>query len=180
MMILAEINLFPILLVVGFILMINIVAALRCYKKCGPDEALIRTGLGGARVSFDHGLVVVPVAQRFEIIKVSARNFEIDVPVTTKDENPIILKCFFVLSVNKTADDVLSVLRFCGLERLSEEKLLQKLFEPSFTEAVCQIAKQFSLEDIQSKHYQFSEEAINLIGTDLNGFSFDSFSFSIT
>ena len=47
-----------IIFIVALIFIIQVIAALRCYKRCGPGEALVRTGFGGARVVFDHGLVI--------------------------------------------------------------------------------------------------------------------------
>ena len=178
-MVLAEIKVFYLALFIGFLLMVQIIAVMKQYKKCGPDEALIRTGLGGAQVVFDRGTIVVPVIHRHEIINIAARQLEFSAEITTQDGHTQNIKCIFVVRISKTVDDVLSVVSMVGVETLADNAALLKLFEHKFTEYIQVVAKIFTKEELDKSHMNFKERVLDIIGTDLNGLSLEDMSLII-
>src|ERR1035438_5351583 len=49
----------------------------RCYRRCGADEALVRTGSGGNKVVIGGGLLVFPVIH--QLLRVSLRSVKLNV-----------------------------------------------------------------------------------------------------
>ena len=177
-MIIAELQIQYLIILMGIIFIFNMIAALKCYKKCGPDEAVIRTGFGGAAVVFGSGTVAIPIMHRLEKVSMAARIFNYEILVKGKDESQQTLNASFTVGINKTRDDFLRAIQHVGIERLNNESLLQKFFEPGFTEAFCQSAKKFSKEDLENNHYQLTEYVCDIIGIDLNGFVLEQVSYS--
>ena len=154
-----------------------LVAALRCYRKVPQGRALIKTGFGGAKVAFDNGLVVIPVMHRMEIMDISVKRIEIDRKgingLICKDNMRADIKVAFFVRVNKTKEDVLSVAQMIGVNRASDQDALIELFDAKFSEALKTVGKQFDFEDLYTQRQKFKDEIINVIGTDLNGYSLE-------
>ncbi|MCH8829510.1 MAG: hypothetical protein IID45_08035 [Planctomycetes bacterium] len=49
----------------------------RFYRKPGPEEAIIKTGVGGLRVCTGHGMVVIPLIQEAQTMDLSVKRIEI-------------------------------------------------------------------------------------------------------
>lgn len=62
------------ILILGFAI---IMIAGKFYVKVGPDEAIVRTGMGGMNVIIDGGALVYPVVHRFEKMDLTLKSFEI-------------------------------------------------------------------------------------------------------
>ncbi|MCM8543227.1 MAG: flotillin family protein [Lentisphaeraceae bacterium] len=175
--ILAELRLLHYLLIGGAVFIICVIAALRCYRKIPQGRALIRTGFGGSKVAFDNGLVVIPVAHRMEIMDISVKRIEIDRKglngLICKDNMRADIKVAFFVRVNKTKEDVLSVAQMIGVDRASDQPALIELFDAKFSEALKTVGKQFDFEDLYTQRQLFKERIIEVIGTDLNGYSLE-------
>ena len=175
--VLAKLSTFHYTLIGLAILVVVIIAALRCYRKVPQGRALIKTGFGGAKVAFDNGLVVIPVMHRMEIMDISVKRIEID----RKGKNGLIcrdnmradIKVAFFVRVNKTKEDVLSVAQMIGVDRASDQDALVELFDAKFSEALKTVGKQFDFEDLYTKRQEFKEQIIEVIGTDLNGYNLE-------
>ena len=175
--VLAELNMFHYLLIGGAFIVVILIAALRCYRKVPQGRALIKTGLGGAKVAFDNGLVVIPVAHRMEIMDISVKRIEIDRKgingLICKDNMRADIKVAFFVRVNKTKEDVLQVAQMIGVSRASDQDALIELFDAKFSEALKTVGKQFDFEDLYTKRLEFKERIIDIIGTDLNGYNLE-------
>ena len=166
-----------ILVGLGAFLFAGLIAAVKCYRKVPQGRALIRTGYGGAKVAFDKGLVVIPIIHRMEIMDISVKRVEID----RKAQNGLIcqdnmradIKVAFFVRVNKTAEDVLSVAQMIGVARASDQDAMIELFDAKFSEALKTVGKQFDFEDLYTKRQKFKDDIIDVIGTDLNGYSLE-------
>jgi len=64
--------LFASILVIG---MAFIVVASKFYIKVGPDEAIVKTGMGGMNVIIDGGALVWPVIHRYEKMDLTLKSF---------------------------------------------------------------------------------------------------------
>lgn len=169
-MVLAELSILHVALIAGAIMLVNIIAVLRCYKNAKPGFVLVRTGLGGANVAIDRGIIVIPVIHNYEEIDISAKQFQLDVPVEFSDGVKDVVSFSFILRIAPHPDNVLEVVRFAGKERLENPRQFQKLFEPTFSHAIIVTAQKFTQEEFKNKSLHFQEHVLELIGVDLNGF----------
>ena len=60
-----------------FLVVIGAFMFSRLYRKVGPEEAVVRTGVGGLRVRVGKGMWVIPLMHRFEIMDLSVKRIEI-------------------------------------------------------------------------------------------------------
>jgi uncharacterized membrane protein YqiK len=148
----------------------------KCYRKVAQGQAIIKNGMGGTKVSFS-GMVVVPVIHRYELMDISVKRIEIDRHgedgLICKDNIRADIKVAFFVRVNKTAKDVESVAQFLGCERASDERALNAVFEPKFSEALKSVGKQFDFVELYTSRETFREEILKIIGRDLNGYLLD-------
>ncbi|RYD41134.1 MAG: flotillin family protein, partial [Verrucomicrobiaceae bacterium] len=87
------------------------------YRKAQRGQALIRTGVGGTKVSFN-GMGIIPVLHRLETIDISLKRVEIDRTAKNglicKDNMRADIKVAFFVRVNQTEEDVLRVAQSVG------------------------------------------------------------------
>ena len=149
---------------------------LQCYRKVEQGTAIIKTGIGGTKVSFS-GMLVFPVLHRKELMEISVKRIEIDRAgedgLICKDNLRADVKVAFFVRVNKTADDVLNVAQCLGCRRASDPVALVEFFDAKFSEALKTVGKQFDFVELYSNRDTFKEEIIKVIGTDLNGYVLD-------
>ena len=79
----------------------------------------------------------------------------------------------FFVRVNKTEHDVLSVASMIGVDRASDQGALIELFDAKFSEALKTAGKMFDFEDLYTQRQEFKDQIIEIIGTDLNGYSLE-------
>lgn len=149
---------------------------LKCYRKVEQGTAIIKTGVGGTKVSFS-GMLVFPVIHRKELMEISVKRIEIDRAgedgLICKDNLRADVKVAFFVRVNKTADDVLNVAQCLGCRRASDPQALVEFFDAKFSEALKTVGKQFDFVELYSNRDTFKDEIIKVIGTDLNGYVLD-------
>ena len=162
---------FALLLVIG-----GLIFVVSLYRKVPQGTALVRTGMGGPRVSFS-GMVVVPVVHREELMDISVKRLEIfrhgSEGLICKDNVRADIKVAFFVRVNNAAQDVLNVAQSIGVRRASDQATLVELFDSKFSEALKTVGKQFEFVDLYSERELFKEQILKVIGRDLNGFVLD-------
>ncbi|NEN23681.1 flotillin family protein [Cryomorpha ignava] len=160
-----------VIVIIGIIVMIS-----RWYKKASQGQAIVRTGVGGTRVSFN-GILIVPVLHRMETMDISLKAIQIEragaAGLVCRDNIRADIKVAFFIRVNKTLEDVIQVAQSVGCIRSSDPAALNDLFDAKFSEALKTIGKKFDFVDLYNKRDEFREEIVNIIGTDLNGFILD-------
>jgi flotillin len=166
-------------LVLGAALIVIIAGAVlfsMFYRKAQRGQALIKTGVGGTKVSFN-GMTVIPVLQRLETIDISLKRVEIDRTAKNglicKDNMRADIKVAFFVRVNQTEDDVLRVAQSVGCERASNTDEIRTLFDAKFSEALKTVGKRFDFTELYEERETFRDEIIKIIGTNLNGFVLD-------
>ena len=146
------------------------------YRKAQRGQALIRTGVGGTKVSFN-GMGVIPVLHRLETIDISLKRVEIDRTAKNglicKDNMRADIKVAFFVRVNQTEEDVLRVAQSVGCERASNTDEIRNLFDAKFSEALKTVGKRFDFTELYEERETFRDEIIKIIGTNLNGFVLD-------
>ncbi len=163
-----------IILVLVLLGVIGMVA--KWYKKTSQGQSLVRTGVGGTKVSFN-GMMVVPVLHKLEVMDISLKNILIERQgsdgLVCKDNMRADIKVVFFVRVNKTAQDVIQVAQSVGCARASHAASLNDLFDSKFSEALKTVGKKFDFVDLYNKRDAFREEILNSLGTDLNGYILD-------
>jgi uncharacterized membrane protein YqiK len=148
----------------------------KCYRKVEQGTSIIRTGVGGTRVSFE-GMLVFPIIHRMEMMEISVKRIEIDRAgsdgLICKDNMRADLKVAFFVRVNKTPEDVLNVAQCLGCRRASDPVALVEFFDAKFSEALKTVGKKFDFVELYSNRDTFKEEILKVIGTDLNGYVLD-------
>ena len=163
--------------VIGCVLVFGILyLVINCFRKIEKGTALIRTGIGQTKVTFD-GMFVVPVLHRSDLMDISLKRVEIDRTgkngLICRDNMRADIKVAFFVRVNNNKEDVLQVAGAIGCDRASSEMEIRALFDAKFSEALKTVGKQFDFTELYEKRDQFRDEILKVIGTDLNGFVLD-------
>lgn len=159
------------------IVIIGIIALIiKTYRKATQGQALVRTGAGGAKVSFS-GLFVIPVMHRMEVMDITLKTVVIERlgkdGLVCRDNMRADIKVAFFVRVNKTSEDVIQVAQSIGCNRASDQHALVELFDAKFSEALKTVGKQFEFVELYNSREKFKHEILNIIGTDLNGYILD-------
>jgi len=147
------------------------------YKKIPQGQALVRTGLGGTKIATDKGIYVVPVFHKLEIMDISVKKIEIErlghEGLICKDNMRADIKVAFFVRVNNDVDAIRKVAQTIGCARASEIGTLEDLFEAKFSEALKSVGKKFMFIELYEARREFRDEIVNIIGTDLNGYTLE-------
>lgn len=147
------------------------------YVKVGPDEAIVRTGMGGMNVVIDGGTFLYPVVHRYEKMDLTLKSFEIaregSEGLICKDNIRADIKTAFFIRVDKSAEEIKEVAQSIGCKRASQIETLRELFDAKFSEALKTVGKQFEFVELYDKRDKFKNEILKVIGTDLNGYRLD-------
>lgn len=169
----------PVLIIVGVLVLtlFGIIAFIsRFYKKATQGQALVKTGMGGIKVSFST-MTVIPVLHKLEVMDISLKTINITRigkdGLVCKDNMRADIKVAFFVRVNQMVDDVKKVAQSVGCERASSKEALVQLFDAKFSEALKTVGKKFDFVDLYNKRDEFRKEIIDIIGTDLNGYILD-------
>lgn len=168
------------LIVVGAILLIMVVAAVfiaSFFKKVPQGKAIIRSGMGELKVSFNKGIYVIPLLHKQEIVDISVKKVEIqrlgNDGLICKDNLRADIKVAFFVRVNPKDPDVIKVAQTIGAERASDISTLNTLFEAKFSEALKTVGKRFNFIELYDSRERFKKEILETIDEDLNGYKLD-------
>ena len=147
------------------------------YKKIPQGQALVRTGFKGTKVATDKGLYVVPVFHKVEIMDISVKKIQIERlgndGLVCKDNMRADIKVAFFVRVNSEVDYIKKVAQTIGCERASHISTLEDLFEAKFSEALKTVGKKFDFTELYEARREFRDEIVDIIGTDLNGYTLE-------
>jgi uncharacterized membrane protein YqiK len=168
---------FGVLLAVVVLIAIGVVFFLsRMFRKVEQGKALIVSKVRRVDVTFT-GAVVLPVLHRSEVMDISVKTIEISRTgregLICRDNIRADIRITFFVRVNKTVEDVIKVAQAIGTLRASSEQTLQELFSAKFSEALKTVGKQLDFVDLYTKRNDFRDQIIEVIGTDLNGYSLE-------
>ncbi len=158
------------------ILFVFLIILIKTFHKAVQGQALVRTGSGGAKVSFS-GIFVIPILHKMEIMDITLKTIVIDRMggdgLICRDNMRADIKVAFFVRVNKTHEDVIQVAQSIGTRRASDQIALIELFDAKFSEALKTVGKQFEFVELYNSREKFKQEILNTIGTDLNGYILD-------
>jgi uncharacterized membrane protein YqiK len=147
------------------------------YRKPGPEEAIVRTGVGGLRAITGRGMIVVPLIQEAHVMDLSVKRILIardgEDGLICQDNMRADIKVTFFIRVNNQMEDIKTVAETIGPRRASEQIKLEELFEAKFSEALKTVGKNFDFVQLYTERDQFKEQILRVIGTDLNGYVLD-------
>jgi len=164
---------------IGFVVIVMGAAFLASnfYRKVGPEEAIVRSGMGGLKAITGAGIGVIPVIHRWEQMDLSVKRIEIkrkgEQGLICKDNMRADIEVAFFVRVNNTREDILQVAQALGCKRASEQAALIELFDAKFSEALKTVGKHFNFVELYLERDKFKEEILKVIGTDLNGYVLD-------
>jgi uncharacterized membrane protein YqiK len=148
----------------------------RLFRKVEQGKALIISKVRRVDVTFT-GAVVLPVFHKAEIMDISVKTIDIERAgndgLICRDNIRADIKITFFVRVNKTVEDVIKVAQAIGTARASDQGTLQELFNAKFSEALKTVGKQLDFVDLYTKRDEFRDRIIQVIGTDLNGYSLE-------
>jgi flotillin len=147
------------------------------YRKPGPEEAIVRTGVGGLATITGRGMIVVPLIQEAHLMDLSVKRVLIardgEDGLICQDNMRADIKVTFFIRVNNQPEDIKTVAETIGPRRASEQSKLEELFEAKFSEALKTVGKNFEFVKLYTERDQFKEQILRVIGTDLNGYVLD-------
>ena len=168
---------FGVLLAVVLVVVIGLLVVIsRLFRKVEQGKALIISKVNKVDVTFT-GAIVLPVLHKAEIMDISVKTIEIERTghegLICRDNIRADIRITFFVRVNKTVEDVIKVAQAIGTARASDQETLQELFNAKFSEALKTVGKQLDFVDLYTKRDEFRDQIIQVIGTDLNGYSLE-------
>ncbi|GHH52875.1 flotillin family protein [Streptomyces candidus] len=159
------------LVAVGLLLVLT-----RLFRKVEQGKALIVSKMRKVDVTFT-GQVVLPVLHKAEVMDISVKTIDITRTgrdgLICKDNIRADIRISFFVRVNKTVEDVIKVAQAIGTDRASDKETIQELFNAKFSEALKTVGKQLDFTDLYTKRDELRDRIIQVIGTDLNGYSLE-------
>jgi uncharacterized membrane protein YqiK len=166
-------------ILVAVVLLVGLGALLlitRMFRKVEQGKALIISKVRKVDVTFT-GAVVLPVLHKAEVMDISVKTIDIERTgregLICRDNIRADIRITFFVRVNKTVEDVIKVAQAIGTARASDQETLQELFNAKFSEALKTVGKQLDFVDLYTKRDEFRDRIIQVIGTDLNGYSLE-------
>jgi uncharacterized membrane protein YqiK len=178
-------SIFPlIVMIVGlivFVLLVVSVSMARFYRRCGADEALVKTGSGGNKVYIGGGTTVIPVLH--QLLRVSLRSIKLSVErsgrnaLVTRDKIRANVTTELFVKVEPIQEDVLSAARSFG-ERNLDEHAIGELIEGKLTDALRSVAANQTFMDLHGQRKQFAEHIQSALSEELkkNGLTLENVS----
>jgi uncharacterized membrane protein YqiK len=153
----------------------------RCYRRCGADEALVRTGSGGNRVVIGGGVLIFPVIH--QLLRVSLRSVKLLVErsgknaLVTGDKIKANVTTELYIKVEPIAEDVLAAARSFG-ERNLDERAIGDLIEGKLTDALRSVAANQTFMSLHGKRKEFAEHIQAALAEELkkNGLTLENVS----
>jgi uncharacterized membrane protein YqiK len=164
-----------------FLLVIFVVTLAKFYRRCGADEALVRTGAGGNRVVIGGGITVYPILH--QLLRVSLHSIKLSVErsgknaLVTRDKIKANVTTELYIKVEPIAEDVLAAARSFG-ERNFDEGAIGELIEGKLTDALRSVAANQTFMELHGQRKQFAEHIQNALSDELkkNGLTLENVS----
>ena len=158
------------------IYIVGILALLvKCYRMPSQGQALVRSGYGGTKVSFD-AKIVIPIIHKLEWLDITLKRLVIDrqgnEALTCKDGTRADIKAAFFIRINPAVEDVKKVVQKLGIEGAADIEKLSELFVPRFLESLQAVAKVNTFEQLSDREY-VKQQVMQAVGHDLDGYTLD-------
>jgi uncharacterized membrane protein YqiK len=167
---------------VGLLFLISFMSLIsRCYRRCGADEALVRTGSGGNKVVIGGGVLIFPVIH--QLLRVSLRSVKLLVErsgknaLVTGDKIKANVTTELYIKVQPLGEDVLAAARSFG-DRNLDEHAIGALIEGKLTDALRSVAAVQTFMSLHGKRKEFAEHIQAALAEELkkNGLTLENVS----
>jgi len=141
----------------------------RLYQKTKANEALVRTGHGGAQVVRDGGTLAIPFVH--ELLRVSLQTIKLEVcrenadALITLDKLRADVRAEFFVRVQPDTESILQAARSFGDMRDASD--VRALVEDKLVSALRTAAASRTLEELNSERDEFLADVMRLVGEDL-------------
>jgi uncharacterized membrane protein YqiK len=168
--------------VAGVMMLLTIFTVLsRFYRRCGADEALVRTGSGGNKVVIGGGVLVYPILH--QLLRVSLRSVKLSVErsaknaLVTADKIKANVTTELYIKVEPISEDVLAAARSFG-DRNVDEHVIADLIEGKLTDALRSVAANQTFMALHANRKQFAERIQEVLSEELkkNGLTLENVS----
>ncbi|MDA3959867.1 MAG: hypothetical protein PF961_03685 [Planctomycetota bacterium] len=147
------------------------------YRKVDQGKALIVNTMRATPTVTFTGCPVYPVIHRAEVMDISVKTIDVDRRgkdgLICRDNIRADITVALFVRVNKTTEDVLNVASSVGVDRASDIRTLEALFQAKFSEALKTVGKQMDFIELYNERQRFKEAIIDVIGKDLNGYTLE-------
>src|SRR5260221_8346240 len=144
----------------GVMMLLTIFTVLsRFYRRCGADEALVRTGSGGNKVVIGGGVLVYPILH--QLLRVSLRSVKLSVErsaknaLVTADKIKANVTTELYIKVEPISEDVLAAARSFG-ERNLDEHVIADLIEGKLTDPLPSVGANATFMSLHANRKQFA------------------------
>lgn len=171
------------LVTVGVVVLLTafFVSLAKFYRRCGADEALVRTGAGGNKVVIGGGITVYPILH--QLLRVSLHSIKLSVErssknaLVTKDKIKANVTTELYIKVEPIAEDVLAAARSFG-ERNFDEQAIGDLIEGKLTDALRSVSANQTFMELHGQRKQFAEHIQSTLADELkkNGLTLENVS----
>lgn len=177
-----EFQLFALATVGALVLLIAFFVSLaKFYRRCGADEALVRTGSGGNKVVIGGGIFVYPILH--QLLRVSLHSIKLSVErsgknaLVTKDKIKANVTTELYIKVEPLSEDVLAAARSFG-ERNFDEQAIGDLIEGKLTDALRSVSANQTFMELHGQRKQFAEHIQSTLSDELkkNGLTLENVS----
>ncbi len=157
------------------------VSLAKFYRRCGADEALVRTGSGGNKVVIGGGIFVYPILH--QLLRVSLHSIKLSVErsgknaLVTKDKIKANVTTELYIKVEPISEDVLAAARSFG-ERNFDEQAIGDLIEGKLTDALRSVSANQTFMELHGQRKQFAEHIQSTLSDELkkNGLTLENVS----
>lgn len=159
------------MIVGGMVVLAGIFAAwLTVYRKTAANEALVRTGWGGAVVALDGGINVWPLFH--QVVPVSLETMKLEVErmdqdaLITQDNLRVDVKAEFFIRVSPVEENILQAARSLGHKSIDAGAVGKLVFE-KLVSALRSVAAQKDLAEIHTDRRSFASAVQELVSEEL-------------
>lgn len=151
------------------------------YRRCGADEALVRTGSGGNRVVIGGGIMTYPILH--QLLRVSLRSVKLSVErsgknaLVTADKIKANVTTELYIKVEPVAEDVLAAARSFGESNLDEHAIAE-LITGKLTDALRSVSANKTFMALHAQRKEFAESIQRVLAEELkkNGLTLENVS----
>jgi uncharacterized membrane protein YqiK len=155
----------------------------KLYVRTRPDEAFVRTGVGGARIIIDGGALVIPVLHQVKKIPLRTLKLEVERKATealiTSDFLRVDVRAAFFVRVAKEADAIQTAASTLP-DAIAGTTAIQDLVQEKLVSALRTVAAQQTLNELNTRRNEFAARVQEMVTNDLsaNGLTLESVTIS--
>jgi uncharacterized membrane protein YqiK len=165
----------------AFTLLVLMSVIAKFYRRCGADEALVRTGAGGNKVVIGGGIMVYPILHQLQRVSLRSVKLLVDragkMALVTADKIKANVTTELYIKVEPIAEDVLAAARSFG-ERNLDEHAIGDLIEGKLTDALRSVAANKTFMALHTERKEFAESIQGVLAEELkkNGLTLENVS----